>query len=56
MAVTVNCDMGEAFGIWRLGDDEGCMPFITLKSNFIRDRTGDRGEAGLDEAAGMASP
>ncbi len=29
MAVTVNCDMGEAFGIWRLGDDEGCMPFIT---------------------------
>lgn len=29
MAVTINCDMGEAFGIWRLGDDEGCMPFIT---------------------------
>lgn len=29
MAVTINCDMGEAFGIWRMGDDEGCMPFIT---------------------------
>jgi len=29
MDITINCDMGEAFGIWRLGDDEGCMPFIT---------------------------
>jgi UPF0271 protein len=27
--VTINCDMGEAFGIYRLGDDEGCLPFIT---------------------------
>lgn len=29
MPITINCDVGEAFGIWRLGDDEGCMPFIT---------------------------
>jgi len=29
MAVTINCDMGEAFGIYRMGDDEACMPFIT---------------------------
>ncbi|MCG8356204.1 MAG: 5-oxoprolinase subunit PxpA [Kiloniellales bacterium] len=29
MAVTINCDMGEAFGIYRMGDDEGCMPYIT---------------------------
>jgi 5-oxoprolinase (ATP-hydrolysing) subunit A len=29
MPVTINCDMGEAYGIYRLGDDEGCMPFIT---------------------------
>lgn len=27
--VTINCDMGEAFGIYRMGDDEGCLPFIT---------------------------
>ncbi|WP_027350752.1 5-oxoprolinase subunit PxpA [Halotalea alkalilenta] len=27
--VTINCDMGEAFSIYRLGDDEACMPFIT---------------------------
>src|SRR5579872_4425466 len=29
MNVTINCDMGEAFALYRLGDDEGCMPFIT---------------------------
>jgi UPF0271 protein len=29
MAVTINCDMGESFGIYRLGDDEACMPFVT---------------------------
>ena len=27
---TINCDMGEAFGIWRLGDDAGLMPLIDL--------------------------
>jgi UPF0271 protein len=27
--VSINCDMGEAFGIYRLGDDEACLPFIT---------------------------
>lgn len=29
MGVTINCDVGEGFGIYRLGDDESCMPFIT---------------------------
>ena len=29
MAVTINCDMGEAFGIYPMGDDAACMPFIT---------------------------
>lgn len=27
--VTINCDMGEAYGIYRLGDDEACMPYVT---------------------------
>jgi UPF0271 protein len=27
--VTINCDMGEAFGIYRFGDDEAFMPFVT---------------------------
>jgi len=30
MAVAINCDMGEAFGLYKCGDDEGIMPFITL--------------------------
>lgn len=29
MAVTINCDMGESFGIYRMGDDEACMPYVT---------------------------
>ena len=29
MAVGINCDMGEGFGLYRLSDDEGLMPFIT---------------------------
>lgn len=26
--VTLNCDMGESFGNWRFGDDEGIMPLV----------------------------
>ncbi len=25
----INCDMGESFGNWHMGDDEGMMPYIT---------------------------
>ncbi|MCY1666728.1 LamB/YcsF family protein [Rhizobium sp. SL86] len=28
MTVTLNCDMGESFGLYRLGDDAGMMPLI----------------------------
>ena len=27
---SINCDMGEAFGLYRMGDDEALMPLITL--------------------------
>ncbi|GAA0395180.1 LamB/YcsF family protein [Cocleimonas flava] len=27
--VNINCDMGESFGIYQLGNDEAIMPFIT---------------------------
>ena len=27
---TINCDMGEAFALYRLGDDEGLMPLISV--------------------------
>jgi 5-oxoprolinase (ATP-hydrolysing) subunit A len=29
MKVDLNCDMGESFGIYRLGHDEEVMPFVT---------------------------
>jgi 5-oxoprolinase (ATP-hydrolysing) subunit A len=28
--VTINCDMGESFGLYRMGDDEAMMPHITI--------------------------
>lgn len=30
MPVTVNCDMGEGFGLYRMGDDAGLMPLIDI--------------------------
>ena len=30
MAFALNCDMGEGFGLYRCGDDEGIMPFIDM--------------------------
>ena len=30
MPITINCDMGEAFGLFKCGDDEGLMPFVTI--------------------------
>lgn len=30
MSVTLNCDMGESFGLYRLGDDAGLMPLIDV--------------------------
>lgn len=29
MPVEINCDMGESFGLYKMGDDEGVMPFIS---------------------------
>ncbi|MEX2629153.1 MAG: LamB/YcsF family protein [Tistlia sp.] len=29
MPTMINCDMGESFGLYRMGDDEGMMPLIT---------------------------
>ena len=30
MTATINCDMGEGFGLYRLGDDEALMPLISV--------------------------
>src|SRR5579872_786499 len=29
-ALAINCDMGESFGLYKMGDDEGMMPLITI--------------------------
>lgn len=29
MRADINCDMGESFGLYRIGNDEGIMPYIT---------------------------
>lgn len=29
MAVNINCDMGESFSLYKMGDDEAIMPYIT---------------------------
>ncbi len=30
MQATINCDMGEGFALYRMGDDEALMPCIDL--------------------------
>lgn len=30
MSLVINCDMGEAFSLYKCGDDEGIMPFISV--------------------------
>jgi 5-oxoprolinase (ATP-hydrolysing) subunit A len=30
MALAINCDMGESFGLYKMGDDAGIMPYITI--------------------------
>lgn len=30
MSIKINCDMGESFGIWSMGNDEKIMPHINL--------------------------
>ena len=30
MSVAINCDMGESFGLYKMGDDDGMMPLISV--------------------------
>lgn len=30
MGLAINCDMGESFGLYKMGDDEAIMPYITI--------------------------
>jgi 5-oxoprolinase (ATP-hydrolysing) subunit A len=41
MTAAVNCDMGEAFGIWSIGDDEALMPVISMANVACGFHAGD---------------
>lgn len=41
MSVPINCDMGEGFGLFRCGDDEGIMPFIDIANVACGFHAGD---------------
>jgi 5-oxoprolinase (ATP-hydrolysing) subunit A len=30
LPLAINCDMGESYGLYKMGDDEGMMPYITI--------------------------
>ncbi len=30
MTISINCDMGESFSLYKMGDDEGMMPLISI--------------------------
>ncbi|MEI7568552.1 MAG: 5-oxoprolinase subunit PxpA [Alcaligenaceae bacterium] len=29
LRIDLNCDMGESYGVWKLGNDEGILPFVS---------------------------
>ena len=41
MTVAVNCDIGEAYGMWRLGDDAAIMPYISMANVACGFHAGD---------------
>jgi 5-oxoprolinase (ATP-hydrolysing) subunit A len=41
MTVAVNCDIGEAYGMWSLGDDAAIMPYLSLANVACGFHAGD---------------
>ena len=39
--IDINCDMGESFGPWKMGDDAGIMPYITSANVACGGHAGD---------------
>ena len=39
--VAVNCDMGEAYGLWELGDDDALMSLISMANVACGFHAGD---------------
>ena len=42
-SIDLNCDMGESFGAWSMGDDEGIMPYISSANIACGFHAGDPG-------------
>jgi UPF0271 protein len=42
-SIDLNCDLGESYGAWALGDDEGIMPFISSANIACGFHAGDPG-------------
>lgn len=42
-SIDLNCDLGESYGPWALGDDEGIMPFISSANIACGFHAGDPG-------------
>jgi 5-oxoprolinase (ATP-hydrolysing) subunit A len=41
VSIALNCDIGEAYGMWRLGDDEAIMPHLALANVACGFHAGD---------------
>ena len=41
MSIKLNCDMGESFGIWKLGVDEQIMPYVDMANLACGFHAGD---------------
>jgi UPF0271 protein len=41
VTVALNCDIGEAYGMWSLGDDEAIMPYISMANVACGFHAGD---------------
>ncbi len=53
--VMINCDMGEAFGLYKMGDDEALMPLIDRRQRRLRLPWLRLQSHARDRAAGQAS-
>ena len=56
---TINCDMGESFGLYKMGDDAGLMPLIDIANVACGFHASDynhmRATCRLAKAHGVAS-
>lgn len=43
LSVDLNCDMGESFGLWKMGQDEAIMPYVSSANIACGFHAGDPG-------------